>query len=89
MIVLLGVNDYILRHTGNDDETAVYFSRPCDSTVSNGWTKSMVMKTMGNYKLQITVMFAVLADGSKLPTYMILSHKTVPKEQPHSRICQQ
>ena len=41
----------------------------------------MVMKTMGNYKLQVTVMFAVLAGGSKLPTYMILSHKTLPKEQ--------
>ena len=31
--------------------------------------KSVVMKTMGNYKLQVTVMFAVLADGSKLSTY--------------------
>lgn len=56
-------------------------SRLCDYTVSNGGTKSMVMKTMGNYKLQVTVMFAVLAGGSKLPTYMILSHKTLPKEQ--------
>jgi hypothetical protein len=26
-------------------------------------------------------MFAVLADGSKLPPYVILNHKTVPKEQ--------
>jgi len=42
---------------------------PCDCTVSNGGTKSVVMKTMGNYKLQVTVMFAVLADGSKLSTY--------------------
>lgn len=88
MTALLRVNDYILRHIGNADETAVYFSRPCDYTVTNGRTKSMVMKTIGNYKLQVSFMFAVLADGSKLPTYMILSHKTLPKEQLPSRIYQ-
>jgi len=49
------------------------FSRPCDYTVGIGGTKSMVLKRMDNYKLQVTVMFAVLADGSILPTYMILS----------------
>jgi hypothetical protein len=88
VIALLRVNDCILRHTGNADESAVYFSRPCDCTVSIGGTKSMMMKTMGNYKLQVIVMFAVLADGSRLPTYMILSHKTLPKEHLRSRICQ-
>jgi hypothetical protein len=46
----------------------------------------MVMKTMDNYKLQVSAMFAVLADGSRLPTYMILSHKTLPKGQLPSRI---
>jgi len=49
VIALLRVNDYILRHIGNADETTVYFSRHCDY-VSIGGTKSMVMKTMGNYK---------------------------------------
>jgi hypothetical protein len=88
VIALLRVSDYILRHIGNADDTAMYFSRPCNYTVSNGGTKSMGMKTMGNYKLQVTVMFAVLADGSKLPTYMILSHKTLHKEQLPIRICQ-
>ena len=88
MIAFLRVNVYILRHIGNADETAMYFSRPCDCTVSNGGTKSMVMKTVGNYKLQVTVMFTLLADGSKLPTFMIISHKTLPKEQLPSRICQ-
>jgi hypothetical protein len=34
-------------------------------------------------------MLAVLANGSKLPAYMILSHKTLPKEQLPIRICQQ
>jgi len=79
VIALLRVNEYILRHIANADETAMYFSRLWNYTVSNGGTKSVVMKTMGNYKLQVTVMFAVLADGSRLPTYMILSHKTLPK----------
>jgi hypothetical protein len=86
-IALLRVNDYILRHIGNAYETAVYFSSPCNYNVSNGGTKSVVMKTMGNYKLEVTVMFAVLADGSILPTYDSKPQNFAKKQLP-SRIRQ-
>lgn len=37
---------------------------------------------MGNEKSRITVMLACLADGTKLPPYVILKCKTVPKVIP-------
>ena len=33
----------------------------------------MRIKTSGNEKIQVIVMLAILADDSKLPTYMILN----------------
>jgi hypothetical protein len=41
----------------------------------------VAVKTSGHVKMHVTVMLAVLADGSKLPPYMILNRKNMPKEQ--------
>lgn len=38
------------------------------------------MKSTGNEKLRVTVMLAVVANGNKLPPYIILHRKTLPKE---------
>jgi hypothetical protein len=39
------------------------------------------MKTSGNAKMQVTIMLAVLGDGSKLPPNMILNCKTLSKKE--------
>ncbi len=40
-----------------------------------------IMLTCGYEKQQITVMLGILADGTKLPPYLILNRKTVPKKE--------
>ena len=41
----------------------------------------MAIKTSGYEKMVVSVMLVVLADGTKLPPYVILNYKTAPKEQ--------
>jgi hypothetical protein len=41
----------------------------------------VVSPTFGYEKMHVPVMLVVLADGSKLPSYMILNCKTMPREQ--------
>jgi len=43
--------------------------------------KSVAIKTSGYEKMGVSVMLVVLADGTKLPPYVILNCKTMPKEQ--------
>lgn len=43
--------------------------------------KLVVMKTSDNIKGQVYATLAVLADGSKVSTYVILNHKTMSKQQ--------
>jgi hypothetical protein len=59
----------------------VYFDIPPNYTLDDTGAKSVVVKISGHEKLRVTVMFAVLADGSKLPSYVILNRKNAPKEQ--------
>ena len=49
-------------------------------TVDNKGAKSISLRTTGNEKQRITVMLVVTADGGKLPLYVILKCKTMPKE---------
>jgi hypothetical protein len=42
--------------------------------------KQMAMKTTGHERLHVTVMQCITASGNKLPPYIILNRKTVPKE---------
>ena len=39
----------------------------------------MIVKSTGNEKSRVTVMLTCLADGTKLPPYVILKRKTLPK----------
>ncbi|KFP45913.1 Pogo transposable element with KRAB domain, partial [Chlamydotis macqueenii] len=60
-------HDNLLSQMGNADEAPAQ--------------KSVTIKTLGNEKMCITVMLAVLADGIKLPPYVILKRKTMLKDQ--------
>jgi hypothetical protein len=74
-------HSYLLSQIGNADETPVYFDMPPNYTVDDTGAKSVAVKTSGHEKVRVTVMLAVLADGSKLPPYVILNRKNMPKEQ--------
>jgi hypothetical protein len=69
-----------LSQTGNADEMPAYFDILSKYTVHDNGAKSVVIKTLGYEKMLVTVT-AVLAEGSKLPPYVFLNHKTMPKEQ--------
>jgi hypothetical protein len=54
---------------------------PSNYTDDDTGAKSVLIKTSGNEKMQVTVMLKVLADGTKLPPHVALNRKTMPKEQ--------
>jgi hypothetical protein len=66
---------------GKADEIPVYFKVPSYYAVNDIRVKSLMIKTSGNEKMQVTTMSVVFADDRKLPSYLILNHKTVPNEQ--------
>lgn len=66
---------------GNADETPVSFDETSNNIIEEIGTKSVIIKTLGNEKMCITVTLAVLADGIKLPPYVILKRKTILKDQ--------
>jgi hypothetical protein len=43
--------------------------------------QQVAVKTMGYKKLHVTVMLCITTNGNKLPLYVILNRKTVPKEK--------
>ena len=59
---------------------AVFFDMPTPVIVHKKGEKSVIVKSTGNEKSHVTVMLACLADGTKLPPYVILKRKTAPKE---------
>jgi hypothetical protein len=69
----------MLVHIGNADHTPVYFDMPSNVTVNEKGAKTVIIRGTGNEKGRITVMLDVLADGRKLPPYVILRRKTMPK----------
>ena len=68
-------NNYLLGQITNADQMPIYFDMLSNVTVDNKGTKSVPIKTT-----RITVMLGALADGRKLPPYVILRRKTMPKE---------
>jgi hypothetical protein len=74
-------HSYLLSQIGNADETPVYFDMPPNYTVDDTGAKSVAVKTSGHEKMRATVMLVVLADGNKLPLYVFLNRKNMPKEQ--------
>jgi hypothetical protein len=53
---------------------------PSSYNIEDSGAKSLLTKTSGSEMMWVTVMLMVSADGIKLPPYVILSQKTVPKE---------
>ena len=73
-------HSYPLDQIGNANQTPVFFDMPTPATVHKKGEKSVIVKSTGNEKSHVTVMLACLADGTKLPPYVILKRKTAPKE---------
>uniref|UniRef100_A0A671NPD7 HTH CENPB-type domain-containing protein n=1 Tax=Sinocyclocheilus anshuiensis TaxID=1608454 RepID=A0A671NPD7_9TELE len=73
-------HSYPLDQMGNADQRPVFFDMPTSATIHKKGEKSVIVKSTGNEKSRVTVMLACLADGTKLPPYVILKSKTVPKE---------
>lgn len=70
---------YLLSQIGNADQTPVFFDMPRNSTIDDKGASSVRVKTTGNEKLRCTAMLAITADGRKLPPYVIIKRKTLPK----------
>jgi hypothetical protein len=72
-------HSYTVSQIGNADQTAVYSEMPLDTTVHKKGDKNVTVRTGGNEKQRCTVMLCISADGRKLPPYIVLKRKTVPK----------
>ena len=71
--------NYELVHTGNMDETPVWFDMPSARTVNAKGEKTVLVNTTGHEKSRFTVVLACLADGTKLKPMVIFKRKTLPK----------
>jgi hypothetical protein len=73
-------NKYSLSQIISAAETAVFFHMPCNYIVNYKGKKQVAVKTTGYGKLRVTVMQHIPTNGNKLPPYVILNRKTVPKK---------
>lgn len=80
VIKLRKKHEYPLDQMGNADQTPVFFDMPTSVTVHKRGDKSVIVKSTGNEKSRVTVMLTCLADGTKLPPYMILKQKILPRD---------
>jgi hypothetical protein len=53
---------------------------PRNYTINLKGGKQLTMKTTGYEKLCVAVMLCIIVNGNKLPPYIILTRKTVQKE---------
>jgi hypothetical protein len=60
-------------------QTPVYFEMPLNTTVHKKGDKNITVRTGGNEKQWCTVMLCITADGRKLPPYIVLKRKILPK----------
>ena len=65
---------------GNMDEVPLSFQVPSNKTVDVKGSKTIIIKTSGNYKTLYTVVLACCVDGTKLPTLLIFKRQTLPKD---------
>ena len=79
VIRLRRANNYLLGQIGNADQTPVCFDLPQNYTINTKGARDVRIKTTGGEKQRCTVMLACTADGKKLPPYIILKRKTMPK----------
>ncbi|XP_072504854.1 pogo transposable element with KRAB domain isoform X1 [Notamacropus eugenii] len=78
ILALRKTHDYMVGQMGNADETPICLEVPSRVTVDNQGEKPVLVKTPGREKLKITAMLGVLADGRKLPPYIILRGTYIP-----------
>lgn len=78
VLALRRLHDYQVGQMGNADETPICLEVPSRVTVDNQGEKPVLVKTPGREKLKITAMLGVLADGRKLPPYIILRGTYIP-----------
>jgi hypothetical protein len=57
----------------------VYFDMPSNITINEKGAKTVLITGTGNKKVRIIVMLGVLANGCKLPPYVICGEKQCPK----------
>jgi hypothetical protein len=72
-------HSYTVSQIGNADQTPVYFEMPLNTMVHKKGDKSVTARTGDNKKQPCMVMLCKTADGRKLPPYIILKRKTLPK----------
>jgi len=53
---------------------------PSNKTVDVKDAKTIMIKTSGNERMRYTVVLACCADGTKLPTLLILKRKLLPED---------
>ncbi len=72
---------YDTSQIGSAYEIKIYIDMPRSYTVNVEEEKKIMIQTTGNEKKRINVMLCVTADGNKLPPYVILNRKKIPKEE--------
>ncbi|CAB4401718.1 unnamed protein product [Rhizophagus irregularis] len=72
--------DYPLAYIGNIDETLVSFDLPSNTTIDELGTRSVSIRITGHEKANFTVVLTCMADGTKLPPFIIFKLKNVPRE---------
>jgi hypothetical protein len=72
---------FLMGQMATADETAVYLDMPPNYTLEKKGVKEVLLKTTGCEKLRLTVMLAATAGGRKLPPFIILKRKTLPKSE--------
>jgi hypothetical protein len=81
VIELRKKQNYAFKNIGNADETAVYFDTPQNYAVDAKGVKEVKIRITGYEKQCVTVMLCITVDGHKLPPYIILNGKTMPKNE--------
>lgn len=73
--------NFDLYQIGNADQCPVFWDMPMATTIEQKGAKSVPIRSTGYEKQRCTVMLAITADGHKLPPYVVLKRKTLPKEK--------
>ena len=79
---------YELYAIGNADETPLFYEYPAHRTVEEAGAKSVPIRSYKGEKTKCTVMLSALADGTKLPPFVIFqlrSDRMLPVRQPGIR----
>ena len=69
-----------LSSIGNMDETAIWSDMPQRTTIAPTGTKSIPILSTGHEKLRTTVALSAMADGRKLPPFIIFKGKRIPPD---------